>query len=116
MARRNPQGRVPSAVTMESPQVLVVQGEHATVAVYEDGDEQFVGEAKRCPGDARDPLIARDLAVGRALQRYGDHLVSRALREAGVVPEPEPSTPAPPAWADAVSDIFRRVFGAHPAA
>jgi len=80
MGRRT-QGYAPEAVTVELPSVLVVQGEHATLAVVDFGDgETFVGEAKRCPGDVRDAQIGRDVAVGRALQRYGQYLTRRGVQ------------------------------------
>lgn len=67
------------AVQCSDIEVDVMTGENVSVALVESSDGQFVGEAKRFPGDQRDPKIGRDLALGRALAKYGQFLIDRAI-------------------------------------
>lgn len=56
----------------------VLVGDNAAVAQVSYQGKVYSGSSKRHPGDPRDESIARDLAVGRALQNLGKALADAA--------------------------------------
>lgn len=63
---------------MTDDKVTVLVGRRVAIARVETKYGEFLGEAKRAPGDRWNFAVGYNLAYGRALQAYGDYLVDAA--------------------------------------
>lgn len=68
------------SVTLTPVVIEVTVGDNVAIACLQENGHVYKGEAKRAPGDPRNPSIGRNLAVARCLKSYGEDLESRTLR------------------------------------